>query len=98
MFPSQDNFARATGAILDTHTALYTDSMNAVLDAGLHAAERHAESMRTLFASATVATRQWLGALDWMTPVAQHGPHGRNPQSQPTGMSLANVSDPELSA
>lgn len=62
MFSTSEQFSRAALALFH---------------AGAHAAEAHAETIRTLFASTTVALRQWLGAsgaFDWLN-FAAHQPH-----------------------
>jgi hypothetical protein len=98
IFSPLNQFANATGVRIDTWDAFYTNSVHALFDAGMHAAEQGADTVRTIFASTTVATRQWFstGAFDWAVPVAQYPSHGRIPQSLPIGMALAYVSSPEL--
>ena len=62
------------------HTALFSRSVAALVDAGLGMAnsltESNVDTLRTIFASSTVAARQcatqWLGAggtYDWLSPV-----------------------------
>lgn len=100
IFSPTNQFAQATGAIIDTNTAFYTNSVNALFDAGMDAAQHQADAMRTYLASATVAMRQWLGAgagaFDWADPVARYLSHGRSPQSPPIGMALAYIFSPQL--
>jgi hypothetical protein len=101
MFSPANHIATATGAMIDSNTAFFTNSIHALFDAGMHAAEHHADTLRTFFASATVATRQlWsAGAFDWVHPVVQHPSQGDNTASaHPFGTALAYVSSPELAA
>lgn len=74
MFATQEHFSRATHELFDAQATFLTHVFNASMDAGLTAAEQHVESLKTLLASATVATRQWLTASNtggWTTPVLQ---------------------------
>ena len=98
IFSPSNQFAQATGAIIDKHTAFYTNSVNALFDAGMDAAQHQADAMRTYLASATVAMRHWLGAsaFDWASPVAHYPAQGGIPQGPATGMVPAYVSSPEL--
>lgn len=98
IFSSSNQFAKVTGALIDSSTALYTAGVNALFDAGMDAAQHHADSFRTCIASATVAMRQWLGVgvFDWASPVAHYPFEGGIPQSPAIGMALAYVSGPEL--
>ncbi|PWF44735.1 hypothetical protein C7C56_018940 [Massilia glaciei] len=59
--------------MFDAQVAFFTDSVHALVDAGVNAAELQAEAVKTLMATATVATRQWFMTSktnDWLTPVA----------------------------
>lgn len=92
--------------MIDTHAAFCTNSVDALFDAGMHAAEQQFDSLRTFFASATIDVaglfagfnKQWLGAgaFGWDGPATFYPSHGGIPQSLPTGMALAYVSSPEL--
>ncbi|GEM_PF-3125442 len=88
MFSHSGQFARAAGELLDSQAAFCARSVSAVMDAGVCAAESQVDALRTLFASATVATRQWLGtvAADWLTLVPHPPHHGwASPSAQPSG-------------
>ncbi|RSZ59268.1 hypothetical protein HF313_02390 [Massilia atriviolacea] len=58
--------------LFDAHAGMFERSVQAAMDAGVSAAQVNVDSIRTLLASATVATRQWQvagGASNWLTPV-----------------------------
>lgn len=58
--------------LFDAHAGMFERSVHAAMDAGVSATEVNVDSIRTLLASATVATRQWQfagGASNWLTPV-----------------------------
>jgi hypothetical protein len=58
--------------LFDAHAGMYQRSVHAAVDASVSATEVNVDSIRTLLASATVATRQWQGAggaSNWLTPV-----------------------------
>lgn len=72
MFSSPAPGSSAFQELFDTHAGLYARSVQQVMEAGESAMEQHVDALRTLFATTTVATRQWLGAgsvYDWLTPV-----------------------------
>lgn len=72
MFATQEHFSRAAQDLFDAQAAFLTHVINASMDAGMTAAEQNVESLKTMLASATVATRQWLTASNtrgWTTPV-----------------------------
>ncbi|MES3025348.1 MAG: hypothetical protein V4857_27550 [Pseudomonadota bacterium] len=73
MFSTYEQLLQASRDLFDAQMALFTDSVNALMDAGVNAAELQAEAVKTLMATATVATRQWFitnKTNDWLTPVA----------------------------
>jgi hypothetical protein len=86
--------------MIDTCSAFYPRGVDALFDTGMHTAVDHADTLRSFFASATVASRQWFGAgaFDWLAPVVQQPHHGGNPHSPPPGTAPACVSSPELAA
>lgn len=108
LFAPTNQCARATGLVIDTHAAFCTKSSDALFEAGMHAAERQFDTLRTFFASATVDVaglfagfnRQWLGAgaFGWDDPATLYPSHGRTSQSLPIGVAFAYVSSPELAA
>jgi hypothetical protein len=72
MFSSSDPFFRSMRELFDTQAGMYQRSVHAAMDAGVSATEVNVDSIRTLLATATVATRQWQcagGASNWLTPV-----------------------------
>ncbi|NHZ78063.1 hypothetical protein F2P44_01955 [Massilia sp. CCM 8695] len=72
MFSSSDLLFRSMRELFDTQAGMYQRSVHAAMDAGVSAAEVNVDSIRTLLATATVATRQWQcvgGASNWLTPV-----------------------------
>jgi hypothetical protein len=72
MFSSSDPFFRPVRELFDAHAGMYQRSVQAAMDAAVSAVEVNVDSIRTLLASATVATRQWQyagGASNWLTPV-----------------------------
>jgi hypothetical protein len=50
-------------ALFDTQAQCYKRLVNAAVDAGMNAAERQVDAVKTFMASSTVATRQWLNAF-----------------------------------
>ncbi len=77
MFSTSEQFARVAHGWFDNQAALVDHCVHALFDAGTQAAETHAETIRTLFASTTVAARQWMGAggaYNWLH-LAAHQPH-----------------------
>lgn len=80
MFSNYEHFLQATRNLFDAQVAFATNVVHAVLDAGVNAAELNVEAIKSLLATATVATRQWLvaGAVDdWLTPVPQRHNDGQ---------------------
>lgn len=72
MFSSSDPFFRSMRELFDAHAGMLERSVHAGMDACMSAAEVNVDSIRTLLATATVATRQWHcagGASNWLTPV-----------------------------
>ncbi len=71
MFSSSDHFARACRELYETQAGLYARSVHAAMDAGVSATERNIDSIKTLLATSTVATRQWCwagGVGNWLAP------------------------------
>ncbi len=74
MFSTTEHISRATRDLFDTQAAFYTVSVQAIMDAGMAATELHADALKSLLASTTVATRQWFtgdSPYNWLTPVLQ---------------------------
>lgn len=74
MFATHEHFSRATLDLFNAQAAFLTHVFNASMDAGLTAAEHNVDALKTMFATATVATRQWLTASNngcWTTPAPQ---------------------------
>lgn len=72
MFSSSDPFFRSMRELFDAHAGMLERSVHDGMEACVSAAEVNVDSIRTLLASATVATRQWQyagGASNWLTPV-----------------------------
>ena len=75
MFAATDHVSPASLEMFETQMALMTQFVHAVMDVAVCASEQQVDAMRALFASATVASRQWLtagGAADWSAAVPQH--------------------------
>lgn len=102
MFSTSKQFARAAHALFDHQAALFDHSVQALFDAGAHVAEANAETIRTLFASTTVAVRQWLGAGGVYEPLnlAVHQPHlgWTSMTALPAGARQQLVSGPAMAA
>jgi hypothetical protein len=102
MFSTSEQFSRAARALFDNQEALFDHSVHAWFDAGTHTAEANAETIRTLYASTTVAMRQWLGAggaYDWLN-LAAHQPHlgWTSMTAVPAGARHQLVSGPAMAA
>ena len=72
MISHSEQFARVSHAFVSNQIALYTHSVEALVDAGAEAAGSNVDTLRTILARSTVATRQWLGAggaYDWLSLV-----------------------------
>lgn len=80
MFSNYEHFSRAARDLFDAQITFGTTVFHAVMDAGVNATELNVDAVKTLLATATVATRQLLSAgttKDWLTPVALHGNYGQ---------------------
>jgi hypothetical protein len=73
MFSTSEQFLQAARDLFDAQVGLLTNVTDAILDAGVNAAELNADAVKTLMATTTVASRQWFnstGASEWLAPVA----------------------------
>jgi hypothetical protein len=72
MFSSLAPYSHALRELFDTQARFQAHSLRTLMEAGETAMEQHVDALRTLFATTTVATRQWSNAgsaCDWMNPV-----------------------------
>lgn len=60
MFFSSERLARAGHELLEAQSAFVVSMIDAWTEVGVSATERNVETVKTLLATATVATRQWL--------------------------------------
>lgn len=74
MFSTTEQISRATWALCEAQLSALTHYMHAAVEAGVNAAEVHADAVRTSLASGTVVTRHWLDAGQahaWLAPARQ---------------------------
>ena len=71
MFSTTEHLSHTTGSLLAAQSTLFTQLLNAMIDAGMNAAENNADTMRTVLAKSTVAGREWYcaGNHDWLVPL-----------------------------
>ena len=71
MFSSAEFIARAFRDLFETQAGFYARNVHAAMDAGVTATELNIDSIKTLLATSTVATRQWCwegGVGNWLAP------------------------------
>jgi hypothetical protein len=102
MFSNPETLSRATRDLFDAQMAFFTQLVQSATDLGVNATEHHVDAMKTLLATATVDTRQWLNggsAGDWMTPVPQFARQGRlTLAAPPAGARAMGVPQPVTAA
>ena len=72
MFSSLASYSYALRELFDTQARYQAHTFRTLMETGETAMEQHVDALRTLFATTTVATRQWSNAgsaCDWMNPV-----------------------------
>jgi hypothetical protein len=62
MLITTEYFSRTARDLLDIQMACLDYTVHAMMDGGVSATERNVDAIKTLVATATVATRQWLVA------------------------------------
>jgi alcohol dehydrogenase YqhD (iron-dependent ADH family) len=78
MFFSPITYSQPMRDLFDTQAGYCARALQTVMEAGQAVMEHHVDALRTLFATTTVATRQWSNAgvaCDWMTPVLHATAH-----------------------
>ena len=78
MFSSPVRYSQSLQDLFDTHAGYCAHALQTVMEASQAVMEHHVDALRTLFATTTVATRQWSNAgvaCDWMNPVLHAAAH-----------------------
>jgi hypothetical protein len=64
MFSTSEQLSRALWALCEANVSALTQCVNAAVEAGVNAAEVHADAVRGALASNTVLARQWLSCTE----------------------------------